>query len=894
MVRTVTPRPPRPADLADVVRQPGAVLVVEGAAGIGKSRLVREVLRHLGPDVLTGRCLPTRASFPYGPVVDVLRGLRVDGSALSPVAGVLAELVPELTGSLPPFPAGGSNAHKVARAVREVLAGRGVLVVEDLQWADEATTDLLRYLVDEPPPGWSLLVTSRRPVTWLRTPPGRPRALVRLRPLDRDGLRVLAGDVLGSNDIPAEFLDELHRRTGGVPVVAEHVLRASADPGVVPLSLRDAVVEQLADLGADVTAMVRAAAVIDEPATEADLAAVSALAPRRAAKAITTAVAEQLLTEVRNGQYLVRVPLVRQAVYASTPGPQRRVIHERAARTARNPRRRAAHHRRAGEHDAWVRWTQAALAEADSETAIRLLDDALADPLLPRTARNAFAVRLSREALTGIAHQDTVGRLRAAVADGSLGRSARGEVRLNLGRLLINQAGQLAAGQAQVELALTELRDRPALLARGMAALALPSFGSTPVHVQLDWLRAAEEAATAIADPEVLTAVLANRMSALMATGDTRVWAEVAALPRPAGSVKVRRQLARAYLNLADSATWIGHYDTARDYLEQGRLLAGDGSFLPVLGDGTALRLGVAVGEWATLEPDGERLIDQAGEMTFLAADAWLALGWLALWRGDRAAALARFDGAIAAAHDNVPVLISARTGRAAAFLAAGDFAAAGAAADRAAAQVRRKGNWVWAAELVPVATRALLRGDRLDDARALVTEYAAGITARDAPLAVAALDDGLGALAQAEGGHRAALDHFTRAAHRYAALPHPRWSAQAAESAAQSAAALGAVDVAATHWITAADTYATLGATRDATRCRAAARPHTESRRGRRGYGTTLSPREREVAALAVTGLTNREIADRLVLSQRTVEQHVAGAMRKLGVHSRTALSEG
>jgi DNA-binding NarL/FixJ family response regulator len=52
------------------------------------------------------------------------------------------------------------------------------------------------------------------------------------------------------------------------------------------------------------------------------------------------------------------------------------------------------------------------------------------------------------------------------------------------------------------------------------------------------------------------------------------------------------------------------------------------------------------------------------------------------------------------------------------------------------------------------------------------------------------------------------------------------------------------------------------------------------------------LSPREREVAALAASGTTNREIAERLFLSQRTVESHVANALRKLGGHSRRELT--
>jgi DNA-binding NarL/FixJ family response regulator len=90
----------------------------------------------------------------------------------------------------------------------------------------------------------------------------------------------------------------------------------------------------------------------------------------------------------------------------------------------------------------------------------------------------------------------------------------------------------------------------------------------------------------------------------------------------------------------------------------------------------------------------------------------------------------------------------------------------------------------------------------------------------------------------------------------------------------------------------TAAEAYEQLGATRDAGRCRHQLREHgawAPSQRGRRGYGSELSPREREVARMLAEGRTNREIADGLFLSPRTVEQHVAKVLRKLGARSRT-----
>ncbi|MGW7090490.1 helix-turn-helix domain-containing protein [Streptomyces sp. NPDC054874] len=88
---------------------------------------------------------------------------------------------------------------------------------------------------------------------------------------------------------------------------------------------------------------------------------------------------------------------------------------------------------------------------------------------------------------------------------------------------------------------------------------------------------------------------------------------------------------------------------------------------------------------------------------------------------------------------------------------------------------------------------------------------------------------------------------------------------------------------------------YRHTGATWDVDRCRRQLRGHgitLTQRRGPLGYGDQLSPRESEVAVLVAQGATNRDIAATLHVSHRTIEQHVATAMRKLGVSRRTDLA--
>ncbi|MGH8879723.1 MAG: response regulator transcription factor, partial [Stackebrandtia sp.] len=87
---------------------------------------------------------------------------------------------------------------------------------------------------------------------------------------------------------------------------------------------------------------------------------------------------------------------------------------------------------------------------------------------------------------------------------------------------------------------------------------------------------------------------------------------------------------------------------------------------------------------------------------------------------------------------------------------------------------------------------------------------------------------------------------------------------------------------------------YERLGATRAVARCSHLLRTSgvtVRSRQGRRGFGDALSPRERDVARLVAGGHTNKEIAQVLFLSCRTVEQHVSRVLRKSGVASRHEL---
>ncbi|GAA4434317.1 hypothetical protein GCM10023148_40470 [Actinokineospora soli] len=66
---------------------------------------------------------------------------------------------------------------------------------------------------------------------------------------------------------------------------------------------------------------------------------------------------------------------------------------------------------------------------------------------------------------------------------------------------------------------------------------------------------------------------------------------------------------------------------------------------------------------------------------------------------------------------------------------------------------------------------------------------------------------------------------------------------------------------------------------------------PRAQHRRARTGW-PSLTPTESRVVALVADGLSNPQIADRLVLSRRTVATHVSHILAKLGVASRTDIA--
>ncbi|USC45371.1 AAA family ATPase [Streptomyces filamentosus] len=918
-----------------------AVVVITGEAGAGKSRFVHELLRRTAPSgavTLIARCQDADKPSPFAPLIEALNRFRPGPLPpdLPPVTGALHALLPDLADRLPPAPPPlrdpRAEHHRVLRALYAYTAalGKAVLVVEDLQWADASTCAFLRTVVADPPPRLGLVLTARShtaPHTDAEASDGLPFPLRtpthvtvverHLAPLSAAETGELAAGLLGVQTVPEEFADRLHRWTGGLPYVVEEVMRGwpgstECPDGVVgepplPASVRRVVVERLRGLPPTARQVAAAAAVLGEPAPVELLRSVAGLDEPETRRALAAALREGVLHgPFRDGGYAFPYGLARRAAYEAVAEPERPVLHLRAARSlARHTSPYplagvAGHYRRAGRPVQAARCLEAAADRAaghgDAGTAAAHYLDALRDGPSPE-ARDRIALKLARVAPNARPGPQVPAALRQVLGRRSLGPGPSGEIRLLLGLLLRNQSGSGLEALEEIARAVPDLLVvSTGQAARALAITAIPSLKGWPVGEHRRLLAEAERLLPGVEEEDLRSAVLANRATALALMGDPSAWEAVADLP----DTLTGEAAARVYANLAGAANSLGHPRRARAFQARAWQAArtNHAPYLEAFVETTDVVAAFTGGRWEGLLGRAERAETQYQDVPDFHAEALLVCGLLRLHtKGQTDVARRLLERAVrTTALDTGVVLTAAAAAVARVHLAAGRPSQAVQAVEEALRHVRRTGAWVWATALVPPAVEALIRDGRPGEAHRLGAELAAGIADRDAPAARAALltcrallsatDDPQPGRAPSDAPYVSAADAWTR-------LERPYEAAYVKEARGLHLLTSG-VPGGRTVLHQAIAAYEDIDAVWDVLRCQRELREHgqtTVRRPGALGYGDHLSPRERAVARLASLGLSNREIARELVLSHRTVEHHVARALRKLGVSSRTEI---
>jgi ATP/maltotriose-dependent transcriptional regulator MalT len=249
-------------------------------------------------------------------------------------------------------------------------------------------------------------------------------------------------------------------------------------------------------------------------------------------------------------------------------------------------------------------------------------------------------------------------------------------------------------------------------------------------------------------------------------------------------------------------------------------------------------------------------------------------LGELHRLRGDFEKAEAAYRGASELVRSPQPGLAQLR-------LAQGQIEAAYAAIRRMAAEASEPRTRV---SVLAACVDISLAARDVGTARAAADELSGIARQLDAPYPRAVSAHAQGAVFLAEGDPRAAVSAIADSLTTWQDLDAPYEGARARVLLGQAYRALGDNDAAATELETARRTFESLGAAPDATRIDAPGLDHTPADSGR------LSGRELQVLGLLATGRTNRAIAERLGISEKTVARHVSNIFTKLGLSTRAA----
>lgn len=931
------------------VSERAAVVLIDGEAGIGKSRLVETFVdraRRDGQLVLEGGCLRLSGeSIPYAPVAEVVRQIGRMAGAL----GTLSEhAITEINALLQlredQLPRNRAEMLERTLGLLEVIRPAGtvlVLVLEDVHWADEGTVDMIGFLARNMGAGSLLLMTYRgeevEPASSLRTLLRRLRSDSRVRylelpPLSRPELTRLATARLGREPSSIE-VERLWTRSEGNPFFAEELL-AAGESGGVPDSLQEVLLARADRLSGDAEQVVRVAAVIGRPVDHDTLAAAVDLDESSLFGALKQSVSCGLLSLDRQRErYVFRHVLTQEAVLATLLPGERRGLHRAvAAALATQPDLAVsaslavewATHLLAGgapiEEGAAASLTAARLATgvyayADAwrlyQRAVELapVDEADFDSsALARAELFAEAAEAARRA----GAVDDAARLASQALVLETAPERRATVMEALGRDLwetdeLDNAGRLFDRAAELIVALPPSE----LTARIAASQAKLDYTRDRVHTAAEHARRAMELAGQVHAPAVEARAQSILGGCLMHLGDITSGMDL---------VRQGRDLTEKWGDLDDRQLADSRYASALHMV--GRTWEACDVLLSALA--TVRRYGTEVGKVDLLTNNLLTMLRHVGrwpEAEKLAEDL-LAEGPIARQARNIYGCRAELDirrGLVAAAGSHlaeawrgvVPSQEPATTTDL--YLDEAELALLGNDFDAASVAIREAASAAEASEVDRVRVRVAQRGLFVLADLAIYRRPAGSASAPDEPpsadyfraelRACLARSPSAEIVAYAQTGeaeyargHRASDSRlWQQAAQSWEKLDRPRGVAYCTMRWAEAELLAGRATAAAEPLRRAYDRASQLGAEpirRAAEQLAQRGRiplhlPQPSHPRHLDAWG--LTERERAVLRELTLGQSNREIADKLFVSHRTVGVHVSNVMAKLSAHSRT-----
>ncbi|MFI7455413.1 helix-turn-helix transcriptional regulator [Nonomuraea sp. NPDC049714] len=887
-------------------RGQGGAVLIEGAPGAGKSRLLAEVAKLAAADglrVQTGSGAREGHAAPFAPLLDVLLHgpeplvARERVLALSAAEDQRFWLLRELQNELE----------------RAASAAPLVISMDDLQWCDAATRSALRTLPARLSGHPILWVLATREQHQSGTARAWPAKRIVLRPLSREAVALLAQDVLRAVAEPA--LLELARKADGRPSLLVELLNGIREEGAVtirdgmahlraaeaiPLRFRSSVRHRLDQLSAPARDSVRFAAILGRDVDVGVLAELLRCSPADLMGPLQEALRADLLTDV-DGRLTLSNDLVHEAVRNSVPAPfkdlvRRQAVDVRLRRGAAVMDMAAdlADVARPGDHEAVSLLRRAAtdLAPAAPATAAALSGRAL--ELAPADHPDRPALIAETIVLLWLNGHDQEARAMADEAlAGLLEPEAEARVRLSLARVAGQASFAEAVRQCDLALALPGVPEliRAHLLTLRALALITAGDGTETGHAA----EAALLAGASCGNRAIEATAMAVEATLLFHRTDWR-----SAIDRQDEAVRLATDAGILHSPWIPGPSWQSFL-----WSSAGEPLRALEEIDVALAEARAHRQVAAARMWSMYRV---RMLFDAGLLTDACAEAEAvlqeenaagntadvtaryALGRTALFTGDQLG-IARLaaDGRRMTA-DEAPFV--ARAGAWMLALAAdadNDPAGAMAYASAAVTLGGASGSTPMDSADDVVFVRMALRAGEREAAVRMVSE-AENRAGRNPgfPFLTAVAEHARGLL-----NDDAAL--LARAAERLADHPRPIVRASALEDTGR---ALAATDqqAAVACLNTALELYEEAGALRDAARVRRRLREAGIRRRGRTSGATHgwdgLTAAELQVVRHVAQGATNRQVAERLFLSPHTVNTHLRHAYTKLDVNSRVELT--